>query len=163
MVTEAVSALCRIFDDWTHESRRLASIGDEIRDWMLDVDRSSGSAFHEARSKLRRYRERLEVQFEREDMLLATLSTLYPASSPEVGAFSRQSESDHHALIARCDSLLTRLSESHSGADDQDPFSTWRDAVDEVDLFFAAVEQHETEESERTSMLIPAVCRHDDS
>jgi hypothetical protein len=163
MVTETVSALCRIFDDWTSESRRLVLIGDQIRDWMVKLDRRGSSDFQAASSKLRHYRDWLEVQFEREDVLLATLATLYPASSPEVCAFNRQSQSDHQALIDRCDNLVMRLTGPIRGMDAKQPFSSWREALDEVDLFFAAVEQHELEESERTAMLIPAVCRNEES
>ena len=81
--------------------------------------------------------------------MLAKLAELYPASSPEVGAFKRQTSADHHTLLARLDDLHSRLKEIDP------PFESWTAAMDEVDVFFEAMEQHERNESDRVSMLMP--------
>lgn len=149
MNTKKQPAIYQLFDDWRAEDRKLTACIDEIRDWMSEVNQLGIPHFGETASRLQPLRESMLSHFHREDEILAKLAEHYPASSPEVQAFQRQTNADHLGLIHRLDELHSRLKET-------DPqFESWTAAMDEVDLFFEAMEQHERSESDRVSMLIP--------
>ena len=156
MNARGVSELSRLFDDWQIEDRKLVECIEDIRNWMSEVNQMGIPHFGETASRLQPLRETLLVHFEREDQLLAKLAELYPASSPEVQAFLRQTRSDHHALRTRLDDLHARLKEVDP------PFGSWTAAMDEVDVLFEAMEHHERSESDRVKMLIPGVVEYDD-
>jgi hypothetical protein len=149
MNTKARSELSELFEEWRTDDRKLATSIAQIRDWMVEVNQLGIPHFGETAAKLRPLRSSLETHFLREDAMLAKLAELYPSNSPEVMAFKRQTGLDHHALLTRLDKLLGRLGET-------DPqFPSWTAAMDEVDVFFEAMEQHERQESDRVGMLMP--------
>lgn len=149
MNAKARSEFSEIFEDWRVDDRKLATSIDEIRDWMVEVNQLGIPHFGETAAKLQPLRSSLETHFEREDTMLEKLAELYPANSPEVIAFKRQTRLDHHALVTRLDALLGRLGETDP------PFASWTAAMNEVDVFFEAMEQHERQESDRVGMLMP--------
>ena len=152
MNTKRPSELCHLFDDWRAEDRKLSMCIEEIRDWMSEVNQLGIPHFGEAASRLEPLRECLLEHFAREDQILARLAELYPAASPEVEAFKRQTDADHQTLVGRLDDLRIRLKET-------DPqFESWTSAMEEVDVFFEAMEQHERSESDRVCMLMPGEC-----
>jgi hypothetical protein len=89
------------------------------------------------------------VHFAREDQLIGQLADLYPTSSPQVDAVRRQASGDHDQLCERLDNLIERLDQVVP------PFASWQNAMDEVELFVDALEQHEEQESETFKMLMP--------
>lgn len=152
MNTKVASELCQIFAEWRSEDRKLALCIDQVRDWMSEVNQLGIPHFGETASRLEPLRETLVVHFRREDEILTKLSELYSPDSPEVEAFRRQTALDHRSLLMRMDDLYSRLKET-------DPqFASWTTAMNEVDVFFEAMQQHEIQESERISMLTPGEC-----
>ncbi|QDV42726.1 hypothetical protein Enr13x_25760 [Stieleria neptunia] len=156
MGTKRTSELCQLFEDWKAEDRKLAGCVDEIRDWMSEVNQLGVPHFGETASRLQPLRECLLQHFDREDEMLAKLETMYPDASPEVSAFKRQTAADHRLLLTRLDELHVRLKQVDP------PFKTWTDAMDEVDVFFETMDQHERSEADRVGMLMPGQCDADD-
>jgi hypothetical protein len=151
MNTKDTSEICQLFQAWRNDDRSLAATVDEIRDWMWEVNQMGIPHFGETASRLKPFRELLSEHFGRERAMLEKLAELYPSASPEVNAFQRQTAMDHQELLARLDHLYQRLQEIDP------PFASWSEAMEEVDVFFAAVEQHELLESDRVGMLVPEV------
>ncbi len=151
MNTKDTSEICQLFHAWREDDRSLAATVDQIRDWMWEVNQLGIPHFGETASRLKPFRELLAEHFRRETMMLEQLSALYPSASPEVTAFQRQTVTDHQELLSRLDDLYQRLQEIDP------PFASWSEAMDQVDVFFAAVEQHELLESDRVAMLVPEV------
>ena len=149
MNTKGASELGQIYESWRAEDRKLSTCIEEIRDWMLEVNQLGIPHFGETASRLQPLRESMLLHFEREDEMLEKLAALYPRTSPEVQAFQRQTERDHQTLISRLDELRGRLKE----VDPQ--FDSWTAAMQEVDVFFEEMEQHERSESDRIEMLMP--------
>ena len=149
MNEKGVMELTRVFEDWRAEDQKLSTCIEEIRDWMSEVNQLGIPHFGETASRLQPLREALAMHFEREIAMLTILGELYPQASPEVLAFRRQTLADHRSLLSRLDDLHERLKEI-------DPrFESWTAAMDEVDVFFEAIEQHERSESDRIEMLMP--------
>ncbi|MCA9135985.1 MAG: hemerythrin domain-containing protein [Planctomycetales bacterium] len=149
MNTKITSEVIHLFEDWKAEDKKLSACIEEIRNWMSEVNQLGIPHFGETASRLQPFRECLGEHFEREDAMLSKLAELYPANSPEVLAFKRQTDADHQTLIVRLDDLHSRLKETDP------PFHTWTAAMDEVDVFFESMEQHERSESDRVRMLLP--------
>lgn len=156
MKTKVASDLCQIFHQWRLEDRKLALCIDQVRDWMWEVNQLGVPQFGETAVRMQPLRKTLVVHFEREDEILQKLSELYSASSPEIEAFRRQTALDHRSLLTRLDDLDMRLTE----VDPQ--FESWTAAMNEVDVFFEAMQQHELQESDRIGMLMPSECGDDD-
>lgn len=151
MNTKTTSEICHLFQAWRNEDRALAATIDGVREWMAEVNQMGFPHFGETAERLQPFREFLLEHFNREQEMLSKLSELYPTASPEVEAFKRQTQLDHRELLDRLDDMTQRLRET-------DPrFESWTEAMDEVDVFFAAVEQHELLESDRVIMLVPEV------
>lgn len=150
MNTKGTSEVIQLFEDWRTDDRKLSECIEEIRNWMSEVNQLGIPHFGETASRLQPLRECMSLHFVREDSMLEKLAELYPAKSPEVLALKRQTRLDHQTLLARLDDLHSRLKETDP------PFKTWTAAMDEVDVFFEAMEQHERSESDRVLMLIPA-------
>jgi hypothetical protein len=149
MRTNVASEIGQIFEDWQLDHQKLAACIDEIRDWMAEVNQLGIPHFGETASRLQPLRTHLQSHFEREDRILKKLSDIYAPATPEVEAFTRQTNLDHHSLMMRLEDLYSRLKQI------EPPFESWTAAMDEVDVFFEAMQQHELQESDRVSMLIP--------
>ena len=156
MNTKQTTELCQIFENWRTDDRDLSRSLEGIRDWMSEVNQLGIPHFGETASKLQPLRESLSTHFQREDTMLEKLAEFYPSTSPEVKAFRRQTSLDHQSLLSRLDDLHSRLKEIDP------PFESWTAAMDEVDVFFDAMEQHELQESDRISMLMPKECEDPD-
>ena len=156
MNTKQTTELCQILENWRTDDRELSTCLEEIRDWMSEVNQLGIPHFGETASKLQPLRASLRTHFEREDRMLEKLAEFYPPTSPEVQAFQRQTSIDHHSLLVRLDDLHSRLKEIDP------PFDSWTAAMDEVDVFFDAMEQHELQESDRINMLMPKTCEDPD-
>ena len=138
-----------VFHTWQLEDRDLETSIDQVRNWMQEVNQLGIPHFGETATRLRPLRDRMLVHFAREDQMIGQLADLYPTSSPEVDAVRRQASRDHDQLSERLDNLIERLDQVVP------PFASWQNAMDEVELFVDALEQHEDQESENFRMLMP--------
>ena len=150
MGTEAHPSLSEIFKNWRAEDRDLESRLDEVRDWMREVSQLGIPHFGETATRLRPLREALVRHFQREDAMIAQLARSYPSPSPEINAVRSQSAYDHDLLLSRLDDLTQRLDEP------EPPFTSWQLAMDEIELFVVALEQHEEQEAESIKFLMPS-------
>ncbi len=149
MSGNATLELSRLLESWREEDQKLNVRIETIRDWMNQVNQLGIPHFGETASRLQPLRDSLLQHFTCEDEILAKLAALYGGQAPEVNAFKRQTRLDHQALLSRLDDLTRRLKEIDP------PFESWTAAMDEVDLFFEAMEEHERNEHERVGMLMP--------
>ena len=147
--TETKSELHRVFGGWRQEDGRLAALVDETRDWMSEVNQLGIPHFGETAARLEPLRDHLQRHFDQERRMIDKLAELYPTTSPEVRAFRHQTLSDQETLVARLDDLHRRLMEIDP------PFQSWTEAMQEVDVLFEAMQQHELREADRVDMLMP--------
>ena len=149
MNTDTSVELGRLFDQWSAEDERLTVCIDEIRDWMTEVNQLGIPHFGETASRLEPVREFLDSQFAHENALLDRLGQAFSDDIPEIKSFSRQARSDHQTLLAWLADLTSRLTEIDP------PFESWTSAMEEVDVLFERIEQHERDENDRFRMLLP--------
>jgi hypothetical protein len=139
----------QVFDRWRSEDRELEACLDGLRGWMLEVQQRGVPQFGETAEKLTQVKEQWLAHIASEREMIDELGKLYERCSPEISAVRRQSQSDHANILTRMDDLIARFSQP------EPPFSSWTAAMDEVDLFVCAVEQHEESESDHVEMLLP--------
>jgi molybdopterin converting factor small subunit len=151
MNTNVTPELGQLVEAWRVEDRELSTAIDGIRQWMSEVNLMGIPHFGETASRLLPLQRFLENHFAREDALLDKLAKLYPSASPEVAAFRRQTQRDHESLLEALQDLHDRLSQT------EPEFRSWTEAMDQVDVYFAQMEQHELQEFDRLCMLIPGM------
>ncbi len=149
MNVQSEKTLHSLFQQWKDEDQELERYIDDVRDWMADVSQLGIPRFGETANRLKSLLDRLTDHFDREDEIIAQLAELYAPDSVEVSAARRQASRDHRLLSDRLGDLVSRLDQL------EPPFASWESAMDEVELFVVALEQHEDQEAESVEMLIP--------
>ncbi len=134
---------------WRQGHRDLNKFFDEYRRWAYEVAQRGFPHFGETADRLKDLRECLSEHFSREDEISDRLIAITGAPSPEVEANRRQVASDHVNLLARLDNLINQL------GDVDPPFDSWQEAVEQVERFCDALEQHEEQESDCIEWLAP--------
>lgn len=134
---------------WRQSHKELDEFFEEYRQWSYEVAQRGFPHFGEASERLKRLRECLTSHFSEEDSISDELVVLSGRPTPEIEANRRQVDSDHINLLARLDTLIGEL-----GALDP-PFESWQDAVEKVERFCDALEQHEEQESDCITWLFP--------
>lgn len=134
---------------WKEDHRKLNEFFDEYRKWAYQIAQRGFPHFGETADRLRKLRERLETHFSHEDEICKQMAALINTTSPEAEANRRQVAGDHVNLLSRLDTLISRLSEL------EPPFDSWQQAVEEVERFCDALEQHEEQESDCITWLLP--------
>jgi iron-sulfur cluster repair protein YtfE (RIC family) len=122
---------------------------DEYRKWAYQIAQRGFPHFGETACRLKELRERLCEHFTEEDEIAEQLLAMKGERSPEVEANRRQVASDHVNLLARLDSLIEQLNQVDP------PFDSWQEAVEKVERFCDALEQHEEQESDCINWLAP--------
>ncbi len=138
-----------LFGQWKVEDRRIEEEFDDVRHWMSDVSQLGIPRFGETALRLKSLRRQLAKHFQRENEITNQLSGLYSPECVAVSATRRQAIRDHRVLLDRLNDLVDRLDEL------EPPFESWQSAINEVESFVAALEQHEDHEAENVAMLIP--------
>lgn len=134
---------------WREGHRDLDEFFDEYRQWAYEIAQRGFPHFGETACRLKQLRETLSEHFAQEDEICDRLSNVVSTPSPELDANRRQVAADHVNLLARLDELISRLSEADP------PFESWQQAVEEVELFWDALELHEEQESDCITWLAP--------
>jgi hypothetical protein len=151
MTTTNDKKLAEIFSRWRSEDRSLGNARDLLMNWMREVEKLGIPHFGETADKLRPFRDLLTSHFKHEDEMLDELATHYDKASPEIAAIRRQTGRDHQHLLHDLDDFVERLNRL------QPPFDSWQIAMREFDLFFSRLEQHEEQESESITTMIPGL------
>ena len=138
-----------LYQTWKAEDEVLDKELSRVVQWMKEVNQLGKPRFGETGARLKRFRNHLVDHFQRERELADGLAKCYAPSSPEVAASRRQAEHDHENLLSRLDDLIDRLMQW------EPPFESWSAAMNEVDLFLVALEQHEDYEDENVRTLLP--------
>ena len=134
---------------WRDGHNEVNAFFDEYRQWAYEIAQLGVPYFGESADRLRQLRERLNEHFAREDEICDQLIAITGTPSPEVDANRRQIAADHLNLLSRLDALINQLSELDP------PFSSWQQAVEQVERFCDALEQHEEQESDCITWLVP--------
>ena len=134
---------------WREDHRKLDEFFDEYRQWAYEIAQRGFPHFGETADRLKQVRQRLTEHFARESAICEQLIELTSTASPEVEANRRQVETDHANLLSRLDNLIAQLSEL------EPPFDSWENAVEQVERFCDALEQHEEQESDCLTWLLP--------
>jgi iron-sulfur cluster repair protein YtfE (RIC family) len=138
-----------LFAKWQAEHRQLDEFTEELRTWTYEVAQLGIPHFGEAANKLTLLRVRLQKHFQQEDEIGNQLANQQSVPSVEIEATRRKATQDHISLSTRLDDLIDRLAQT------EPPFDSWEQAVQEVDLFIDALEQHEEQESASITWLSP--------
>ncbi len=141
-----------VFEIWRREDCELSARLDAIRCFMVSEASPDASCCASVASRLKQFREYLVDHFGAENELSDQLAVFYPKASPEIEAMKRQSFRDHQRLLGQLDGLVADLdqSELHSGL--------WKTAIEKVEWFVDLLEQHEDQEAESVSALMPRDC-----
>ena len=134
---------------WRDGHRKLDEFFDEYRKWAYDVAQQGVPHFGETADRLKQLRECLSEHFLAEDEICEQLIAITGTPSPELDANRRQVATDHINLLSRLDTLINELSEVDP------PFDSWQQAVEQVERFCDALEQHEEQESDCIQWLVP--------
>ena len=138
-----------LFAKWQAEHQQLDQFTEELRTWTYDVAQLGIPHFGEAADKLTLLHGRLQSHFQQEDEIGSQLANQQSVPSVEIEATRRKAAQDHQSLSTRLDDLIDRLRQN------EPPFDSWEQAVQEVDLFIDALEQHEEQESASITWLSP--------
>lgn len=147
--TDTTETVERLTHQWQQGHHDLNSFFGEHRQWAYEIAQRGFPHFGETADRLKQLRLRLTEHFRQEDEISERLAKLGETPSPEVEANRRQVAIDHGCLLSRLDTLIGRLSEL------EPPFESWQAAVEEVELFCDALEQHEEQESDCLNWLVP--------
>ncbi len=149
MATKLEPTMSAIFTRWQSEDRQMEHQAEKLQDWMRDVEPLGIPRFSEMATRLQAFRKLLIQHFDKEDVMLDELRHYYPANSPELAAMHRQASRDHSNLLASLDDFIEHLKQL------EPPFTSWQAAMEEIDLFFIQVEQHEEQEADSLRAMMP--------
>ncbi len=141
-----------VFEIWRREDGELSARLDAIRCFMVSEASPDSSCCANVARRLNEFREYLVNHFSAEDKLSDQLAGFYPKASPEIQAMKRQSTRDHQRLLGQLDELVGNLSQS------KPHFDSWKAAIEKVEWFVDLLEQHEDQEAESVSALMPHDC-----
>ena len=147
--TDTKHTIENLSQQWKDDHRELDKFFDEYRQWAYEIAQQGVPHFGETAERLKQLRERLTEHFAREDKICEQLIAIAGSPSPEVDANRRQVATDHINLLSRLDTLINRLGELDP------PYDSWQEAVEEVERFCDALEQHEEQESDCITWLLP--------
>jgi iron-sulfur cluster repair protein YtfE (RIC family) len=134
---------------WREGHRELNQFFDEYRRWAYEISQRDFPHFGETADRLKQLREELVKHFSSENEISKKMIAARGKPSPEAEANRRQIEADHVNLTSRLDMLISQLGEL------EPPFDSWQQAVEEVERFCDALEQHEEQESDCIEWLMP--------
>ena len=141
-----------VFEMWRREDGELSARLDAIRCAMVSEASPDSSCCATVARRLQEFREYLVGHFSAEDELSDQLAGFYPKASPEIEAMKRQSARDHQRLLGQLDDLVGYLGQS------KPQFESWQAAIEKVEWFVDLLEQHEDQEAESVSALMPRDC-----
>ena len=150
MTNQTQTTVAQIFERWKSEDRSLDTTAGDLQSWMRDVEQLGVPRFGETATRLVPFRTLLAKHFDEENEMLDELAKSYSSESPEIAAMRRQATQDHVNLLANLDDFTGRLS------DLEPPFQSWQAAMQEFDLLYIQIEQHEDQESENLQAMMPS-------
>ena len=151
MTSQAASAKVAetLSHKWHKEHRALDVFIEGFRQWAYQVSQRGLPRFGETAARLQQLHQRLEEHFACEDDLASQFATSRIGLSPEVDANRRQVAQDHNSLLSRLQRLIEKLNETDP------PFASWQAATDQVDRLLDALDQHEEQEADSITWLLP--------
>lgn len=138
-----------VFEMWRLEDSELATRLDGIRETLVSEANLNVACCSTVAHDLTQLRAYLVGHFKAEDELSDQLAGFYADSMPEIEAMRRQSERDHERLLNQLDELIANFKQSGPN------FDSWTAALDTVEQFVDWLEQHEDQEAESVSALLP--------
>lgn len=146
---KSIATVERLSHQWHDGHRELDAFFDDYRKWSYEVSQFGFPHFGEMADRLEQLRELLRDHFSKENEICSQLIAVSDRATPEIEANRRRVASDHTSLLARLDELISRLNEL------EPPFESWEDALNQVERFCDALEQHEEQEADCIDWLAP--------
>ena len=140
-----------LFEHWKVEHGVLDRYTVELSEWIDRQSKLRTSQFRETVRKLVDLNEKLLAHFAREEEIGKQIRVAHGNGSPEVDAAKRQCDRDHVNILNRLKHLIDRMQDAESECD------AWKKGVYELGLIIDVIEQHEEQESENVTCLLPPV------
>ncbi len=140
-----------LFEHWKVEHGVLDRYTVELSEWIDRQTKLRTSQFRETVRKLVDLNEKLLAHFAREEEIGKQIRVAHGKGSPEVDAAKRQCDRDHVNILNRLKHLIDRMQDAESECD------AWKKGVYELGLIIDVIVQHEEQESENVTCLLPPV------
>ena len=140
-----------LFALWKVEHQELDRYTAELSEWIDGQSKLRTSQFSETVQKLADLNEKLQAHFGREEEIGKQILVAHSNGSPEADAANRQCDRDHVNILNRLKHLIDRMQEAEFECD------AWKKGVYELGLIIDVIEQHEEQESENVTCLLPPV------
>ena len=138
-----------VFEHWKAEHQVLDRYTSDLSEWIDRQSKMRTSQFRETVQKLTELDEKLRAHFAREEEIGEKIRSVHCDGTPEVEAAQRQTDKDHENILNRLKHLIDRMQEAETECD------AWKKGVYELGLIIDVIEQHEEQESESVSCLLP--------
>jgi hypothetical protein len=125
---------------WNSEHEDLAHRTEATQRWLAQVRQQPAQGYGDLAAQLKGFRRWLLAHFEREQELGEQLQRV--RNCVEMSTSRQTIISDHQHLASRIDMLVQRLDEQ------EPPFDSFAQAVEDVGLFIDAFELHEEQETQ---------------
>jgi hypothetical protein len=152
-----ISHLNRAFQSWQSGIQRTLDHSQELVDWFYAQQRhaneggdsqSRGDVLAQANARLRALKQHLLDRFAREDTLRQLLTEVRGRTA-ELAVLRNQAEREQTILLDRLEQLFDTI--QHETLE----VVRWQEMANELNLFFDLLEQHEEQEAESISWLLP--------
>jgi len=140
-----------VFDQWTFEHQVIDRFTVNLTEWIAAQSKLRCLQLRQTVEKLRELKEQLQSHFEREEEICRHLKTAHRDCSLDAEAMQRQTDRDQSGISARLKHLIDRMQEAEFEMD------SWKKGVQELGLIIDLIEQHDEQQSESISSLLPRV------
>lgn len=179
--SNAAGKLAEIFSGWRVEHEQLDATMLELFQWMNDPLHHPGPPYSLAAARLQALLTRLRVHFSHEETLGVMLAASHGGATQEINGVRQRGESEHQTLETRLQAIIDELRRrSEAGArvpaelaaqanvpasnvpcGDVDDGRTatkthWGSIVEQFNLFYDLLEQHEEQEEQAVQWLRPS-------
>lgn len=151
--SDCSAELQSLFRAWKLEHEQLLQQVDDLFDslvkqsWKDDESRSQIQSH--STSELRLLADRLKEHFSKETRIGLLLELARGRATHEVASMREKAEHEHRQLMDRLQSEIKTITSAEIGTEE------WKSAIQSFGLFVDALEQHEDEEADNVSWLMP--------
>ena len=140
-----------VFDQWKSEHQSIERYAAGLSEWIATQSKLRSLQFRETVKKLAELNEQLQSHFAREEQICQHLKSAHLDCPMDAEAVQRQIDRDHEDISNRLKHLIDRMQEAELEMDG------WKKGVHELGLIIDLIEQHDEQESESVSCLLPRV------
>jgi len=138
-----------VFDRWKSEHQLLEQYTSNLCEWIASQTKLRDLQFQETVKKLAELNEQLQGHFMREGQISEHLQSAHRDCTLDADAVKRQIDKDHANISNRLKHLIDRMQEAEHELD------AWKKGVHELGLIIDLIEQHDEQEAESVTCLLP--------